>query len=131
MKLIYLDTCIVIYLIEKHLIHFAKIELLMEKSFNTTFCYSPLIRMETSVMPFRTKDFQLQRLYELFFDSQSLLPITDQVFDNVAQLRADFPSLKTPDAIHLATAIYHNCDEFWTNDNHLDKIAPNLVKNIL
>jgi uncharacterized protein len=131
MRLIYLDTCIVIYFIEKHPIHSAKIELLMEQSVNTTFCYSPLIRMETSVMPFRTKDFQLQRLYELFFDSQSLLPITDQAFDKAAQLRADFPSLKTPDAIHLATAICHNCNEFWTNDNRLEKIVPNLVKNIL
>jgi uncharacterized protein len=131
MKLIYLDTCIVIYFIEKHPIHSLKIESLIEKSVDTTFCFSPLIRMETLVMPFRTRDIQLQRLYELFFDSQSLLPITVEAFDNAAQLRADFPSLKTPDAIHLATAIHHRCDEFWTNDNHLDKIAPNLVKNIL
>ena len=131
MKLIYLDTCIVIYLIEKHHSHSAKIEFVMKKSVNTKFCYSALARMETSVMPIRTNDFQLQRLYELFFDAQQQLQITNEVFYNSAKLRADFPSLKTPDAIHLATAIQYNCDEFWTNDNQLEKIAPNLVKNIL
>ncbi len=53
------------------------------------------------------------------------------VFDEAAQLRADFTGLKTPDALHLATAVYHNCDEFWTKDNRLDKVDSNLVKNIL
>jgi uncharacterized protein len=131
MKSIYLDTCIVIYFIEKHHLYSAKIESLMKNSVNVEFCYSPLIRMETLVMPLRTNDFQLQSHYELFFDTQILLPITNEAYDNAAQLRANFPSLKTPDAIHLSTAIYHNCDEFWTNDNHLDKIAPNIVKNVL
>ena len=54
-----------------------------------------------------------------------------KIFNQAAKLRADFTGLKTPDALHMATAVYHNCDEFWTNDNRLDKIEPNLVKNIL
>ena len=51
--------------------------------------------------------------------------------DEAAQLRADFNALKTPDALHLATALPHNCDQFWTNDTRLDLVAPSLVKNIL
>ncbi len=54
-----------------------------------------------------------------------------EVFRNAAQLRADFNSLKTPDALHLAIALHHNCDEFWTNDNRLSSVAPSLVKNVL
>ena len=131
MKLIYLDTCIVIYIVEKHHSYSAKIENLMNSLSNVEYGYSPLIRMETLVMPFRNKDLQLQHFYNLFFNNQVFLNISKGIYDQAAQLRADFPSLKTPDALHLATANYHNCDEFWTNDNRLDKIAPNLVKNVL
>jgi predicted nucleic acid-binding protein len=42
--------------------------------------------------------------------------LTDEVFLLAAQLRAASRALKTPDAIHLAAAIHHGCDEFWTND---------------
>ena len=44
------------------------------------------------------------------------------VFDQAAQLRASHPKLKTPDALHLATALHHGCAEFWTNDLELAKI---------
>ncbi len=131
MKLIYLDTCIVIYIVEKHHLYSQRIENLMNSLSQVEYCYSPLIRMESLIMPFRTKDLQLQRLYELFFNTQTFLPIRKEIYDQAAQLRADFPSLKTPDALHLATATFHNCDEFWTNDDRLDKIAPNLVKNVI
>ena len=54
-----------------------------------------------------------------------------EVLREGAQLRADFSSLKTPDAIHLAAALHYQCDEFWTNDNRLNPVAPALVKNVL
>lgn len=95
------------------------------------FCCSPLTRLECLVMPFRTKDSQLQKLYESFFKAQKLLMMPLEVFDRAAKLRADFTGSKTPGALYLATAADHNCDEFWTNDDRLDKIIPNLVKNIL
>lgn len=69
--------------------------------------------------------------FEKWFTKVTTLPIEREIFQKAAQLRADFPALKTPDALHLSTALYHNCDEFWTNDNRLNKIAPNLVKKIL
>lgn len=82
-------------------------------------------------MPFRTRDTPLKKLYENFFNAQTRLFMPSEIFQKAAQLRADFSSLKTPDALHLSTALYHDCDEFWTNDNRLDKVAPDLVKNIL
>ena len=131
MSQIYLDTCIVIYVVEKHHLYSPKIENLMNSLSNVEFNYSALVKMESFIMPLRNKDLRLQRFYELFFNAQIILPVTNEVYERAAQLRADFPSLKTPDALHLATAIHHNCDEFWTNDNRLDKIAPNLVKKVL
>jgi len=131
MNRIYLDACIIIYIVEKHLIYSSRIEILMNTSPSAEFCCSPLARLECLVMPLRTKDLQLQKLYEAFFNAQKILVIPSEVFDEAAKLRADFTGLKTPDALHLAAAVYHNCGEFWTNDNRLDKVAPNLVKNIL
>ncbi len=131
MRKIYLDACIVIYLIEKHLVFSGKIENLIFSLTNYELCFSPLVEMECLVMPFRTQDAPLKKLYENFFDAQTRLSMPSEIFQKAAQLRADFPALKTPDALHLSTALYHNCDEFWTNDNRLNKIAPNLVKKIL
>lgn len=131
MNLIYLDVCIIIHIVEKHLVYSSKIEKLMSDLPSATFCNSPLARLECLVMPFRAKDLQLQKLYEAFFNAQTLLTIPPIVFDQAAKLRADFTGIKTPDALHLAIAVYNDCDEFWTNDNRLEKVAPKLVKNIL
>ena len=131
MTTIYLDTCIIIYFVENNQLYSLKIENLMKSLKNVEFCFSSLTILEALVIPLRNKDLQLQKLYRLFFDSQKHLQINSQIYEQAAQLRADFASLKTPDALHVSTALYHKCDEFWTNDNRLDKIAPNLVKNIV
>jgi len=131
MSLIYLDACIIIYIVEKHPIYSSSIEDLIRNLNDAELCYAPLARMECLVMPFRTKDSQLKKLYEEFFNTQKILSLPIEVFDEAARLRSEFTVLKTPDALHLATALHHNCDEFWTNDNRLEQIAPNIVKNIL
>ena len=132
MSKICLDACIVIYFVEKHPIYAGRIEdLINNLDVDDYLCYSPLIRMECMVMPLRTNDTTLQNHYESFFKGQEMLEITVKCFDEAAQLRADFVTLKTPDALHLATALHHDCDQFWTNDNRLGSVAPSLVKNIL
>nr|HMS41138.1 type II toxin-antitoxin system VapC family toxin [Pyrinomonadaceae bacterium] len=95
------------------------------------FCISPLTEMECLIMLLRQENELLITKFENWFRTVEVLPLESEVFRNAAQLRADFNSLKTPDALHLATALHHNCDEFWTNDNRLNLIAPLLVKNIL
>ena len=42
-----------------------------------------------------------------------------------ARLRAIIPGLKTPDAIHAATALIHGCVMFVTNDTVFRRV-PNL-----
>ncbi len=131
MSRIYLDLCIVIYLIEKDPAYFTKIEDLNLSQSSNELCLSPLVEMECLVMPLRKNDEPVKKLFQNFFDAHCRLPNPSQIFHAAAQLRADFPSLKTPAALHVATALHHNCDEFWTNDNRLNTVAPNLVKNIL
>ena len=52
------------------------------------------------------------------------------VYQTAAQLRAQH-GLKTPDALHLATARHHRCDQFWTNDDRLWKTAQDFARNLL
>lgn len=128
---IYLDSCLVIYLIEENILYAPKLELELTKRPNANICISPLTEMECLIVPLRQQNKVLIEKFGNWFAQTQILPIERQIFHQSAQLRADFPSLKTPDALHISTALHHNCDEFWTNDNRLDKIAPKLVKNIL
>lgn len=132
MSRIFLDSCIVIYFVEKHVVWASEIEARISTlGSGDILCYSPLTRLECLVKPIRTRDNGLKGLFESFFGVQQVLDIETSVFDDAAHLRADFGSLRTPDALHLATARYHDCDEFWTNDDRLESVAPSLVKNIL
>ncbi len=110
-KKIYLDSCIAIYVVEAHPHYATKVAAELNTLQAAQICYSPLVRLECLVKPLQAQNQPLQNLYD--------------------QIRADFPSLKTPDAIHLATALHYGCDEFWTHDDRLAKVAPTIAKNIL
>ncbi len=131
LRKIYLDSCIVIYLVERHLLYGSKIDAEINALQAAQICYSPLVRLECLVRPLQTKDQKTQQRYEQFWVSQHKLTLLDDIFDLAAQLRADHKSLKTPDAIHLATVLHYGCDEFWTNDDRLTRIAPQVARNIL
>lgn len=88
-------------------------------------CVSPLVLMECLVGPLRSGDFGLRDEYREFFAMQAWLGLADEVFELAAELRARY-NLKTPDAIHLAAAIHHGCDEFWTNGHRLDRAASDI-----
>ena len=68
-------------------------------------------------------------LYERFLSEQQSLTMPNPVFDVALSLRVEH-NLKTPDALHLATAQYHDCKYFWTNDNRLSAIVSGLVVNV-
>ena len=51
-----------------------------------------------------------------------MVDLNRAVFEMATTLRAE-SHLKTPDALHLATAIQSGCSEFWTNDKKLVKVA--------
>ncbi len=88
---------------------------------------SELILVETLVSPLRSGDaIQFERRKSLWDrENVSLLPITRDILLEAARLRAAIPGLKTPDAIHAATAISHNCALFVSNDAGFRRI-PNL-----
>ncbi len=73
--------------------------------------------MEALVLPLRNADTLVINAYEQLFLSSDmrLIPISQSVLRQAATLRAT-TNLKTPDAIHAATALTVNCTQFITND---------------
>jgi uncharacterized protein len=93
-------------------------------------CVSPLVPLESNVKPLRESNVQLVADYEAFLAAQNWLACDDSIFDRAIQLRARH-GLKTPDALHLATALHYGCDEFWTNDDRLRQAAGGIAVDVL
>lgn len=128
--MIYLDSCIVIYLVEEHAEFSEKVRSAIRTVPNARFCISPLVEMECLVGPLKLGDVTLQTEYQEFFAQLFRIGIPDEVYHTAANLRA-IHAIKTPDALHLAVAQYHGCTQLWTNDDRLAKAAPNLAANAL
>ena len=130
MRRVYLDACVVIYLMENAAPFSEKARQFLARNSDAHLCVSALVRMEVILKPLRESATALVSDYEDFLAAQHWLAIDDSIFDRALHLRAHH-GLKTPDALHLATAIHHGCKEFWTNDDRLNKAAGSMAVNIL
>jgi predicted nucleic acid-binding protein len=119
---VYLDSCVVIYLVEKCEPWWSRIQslLLPPNGPLPEVVYSDLTRMECRIGPMSRANSVALAEYDRFFATPHYqkLPISTAVFDLAADLRAQH-RIKTPDALHLATAIQAGCSEFWSNDQRL------------
>jgi predicted nucleic acid-binding protein len=130
MSLIYLDSSVVIYLVERHPIYAPQIEFALSQSSGSILATSALVQLEVLVKPMQDGRNDLITLYRQFLNTSRALPISDATFMLALELRAQY-RLKTPDALHLAVARQHNCDLLWTNDNRLAAAAGEQSVNIL
>ena len=82
-----------------------------------TIVSSDLVILETLVKPLREGDTVVEMLFCSLLDANevSLIPATRPLWEDAARLRAE-TGLKTPDALHAATALYAECTLFVTND---------------
>jgi predicted nucleic acid-binding protein len=126
---VYLDSCIAIYLVEEHSTYCAAIEAALAR-LNGVVCYSPLTELECLVLPLRHKRDDLVEKFSHFFAINMQLTMPDSVYRDAARFRAEF-GLKTPDALHLATARFHDCSELWTNDDRLAGVAEGVALNVV
>ncbi len=85
---------------------------------------SELILLETLVAPLRNGNAQLAANREALWQQPNtrLIPIDQPVLREAARLRASIAGLKTPDAIHAATALLHGCALFVTNDSGFKRV---------
>lgn len=123
---VYLDTPVLIYSVEHHPRFATFLRALWsavdEKRLRVY--SSELAYLETGVLPLRSGDMQLVKDYESFLERglTALLPISKSVLLEAARLRASFPFLRTPDALHAATAISAGLDFFLSNDHAFLKV---------
>ena len=129
LRKVYLDTCCVIYLLEDVPVFSQQIRKYMAVNMDAILCVSPLVRLEALVKPTCDGNIALIADYEIFLADQQWLAVGDVEFDRALSLRASH-RIKTPDALHLATAMQHDCVEFWTNDERLRQVAAGMVVNI-
>jgi predicted nucleic acid-binding protein len=124
--LVGLDTPPFIYFIEEHPKYLSIVRPVFAAMTEgaLTGVTSALTLMETLVLPYRTGTASLAGQYEAFLSRSRGLrlgEITSAVLRAAAQLRATH-NIKTPDAIHLATALIARCPVYLTNDRHLPPI---------
>ena len=125
--LVYLDASIVIDASDpSSALHSRMLPALQTISPSDT-CVSDLVRLKCLVQPIRMGNVTRIVALTAFFAQTDVLAIESPAFDLAAHLRAHHPSLKTADALHLATALHHRCAEFWTNDRDLAKVPVALV----
>ncbi|MGR9014407.1 MAG: type II toxin-antitoxin system VapC family toxin [Gammaproteobacteria bacterium] len=88
---------------------------------------SELARLETRLLAVRTDNQDSLKLFDHFFTACEMVELDRAIFEQATLLRAN-SQLKTPDALHLAAAIYAECEEFWTNDKQLVSVAGKHLK---
>jgi predicted nucleic acid-binding protein len=96
---------------------------------------SELLIIETLTGPLKSGNRPLVAAYEQIFQSSGidLSPITADILRSGATLRSTY-GLKTPDAIHAATALRAGCSMYLTNDEgfrRVQGIHPIILKDHL
>jgi predicted nucleic acid-binding protein len=122
---LYLDANVIVYLIEGPsglrnavLAWIDQAEAAPEGLLLTSY----LSTLECRVKPLRDAEESRLALFDGFFERDTLLvaDVTRAVLDQAAALRARF-GFKTPDAIHLATAVIHGASAFLTADRAFER----------
>lgn len=122
-----IDTSPFIYLIERHPSYidrvrqvFSQIDSGMVLGFS-----SVLTLTEVLTQPLQHGNHGVQAEYRAFLLGSrhlALVDITSAIAERAALLRARH-RLRTPDALHIATALELNCDAFVTNDTGLRRVT--------
>jgi predicted nucleic acid-binding protein len=130
---VYADTSVFIYTVEANSIYYNLLQPLWARFQGRTIelVTSELSLMETLVVPLRDSNVDLVNTYDqvLLSPPLRLLPISQLILRDAANVRAT-TRLKTPDAIHAATALREGCTLFLTNDAQFRTIS-NLPVTVL
>ena len=127
--MIYLDTCIVIYVVEDQSDIGRKVRDALAKV-EERVAMSALTLHECLVGPQRSGDFALRDRYLELYRNVTQVPITTEVYLRAAEVRARC-GIKTPDALHLCAAEIAGCTQFWTRDHRLEAASRGFAINVL
>ncbi|MBP0615989.1 type II toxin-antitoxin system VapC family toxin [Jiella mangrovi] len=93
---------------------------------------SELTLAEALVFPIKDDDQSMISHYESFLttsDGVVVVPVTRAILRKSAEIRADFGS-RTPDSIHVATALEAECHFFLTSDRRIRTPEPLTILEI-
>jgi predicted nucleic acid-binding protein len=130
MKQIFWDSCILIYRLQQISPWSETISRKFAPQIDESLLFATqLVRLECRILPMREGNLELLERFDKFFAQPEvvLVPLDVRVFNLATELRA-LNRLKTPDALHLAAALSAGCDEFWTNDDRLAKVAEGRIQ---
>ncbi|MGB1286970.1 MAG: type II toxin-antitoxin system VapC family toxin [Aggregatilineales bacterium] len=124
---LYVETAPFIYYLESYPVFLEKMRYVFTRldagDFDIFTC--PVTLTETLVKPVKDIDDVLVEQYkDVFFRTEGIavLPMSANAGEIAAELRAKY-GLKTPDALHIASAIDSDCDAFLTNDKALKRVT--------
>jgi predicted nucleic acid-binding protein len=123
--LVYVDANAVIYAVEKIEPHSSLLGPLWQaaQAGHLQITTSELTWLETLTKPLREGNAVLEALFRAFLTAREvrLIPATLSLWEDAARLRA--LGIKTPDALHAATALATGCVLFVTNDSGFRRVA--------
>jgi len=112
----YLDACSLIYLTEGAAGWRSAVEArLRTLSATAGLMTSRISRLECRSKPTRDRDAALLARYDAAFARTRVIDVTGPIIERATELRARY-GFRSPDAIHLATAIDEGADVFITGD---------------
>ena len=125
--LVGLDSCVFIYLYEKHPLYYPVVLPIFAKlDANKLRGITSLITLtEVLILPLRLKRLDLVSIYNkaiLNAPTLTSVPVNAAIAAKAAELRASY-NLRTPDAIQVATAIDAGAKAFITNDVRLKSVG--------
>jgi uncharacterized protein len=124
--LIYVDSCVVIYLIEQPagFGHRASARVASLLGAGDKMVVSDLTRLECRCNPLAAGDSVTLNHYDQFFANsvERVAQLTTSVCDRATDIRGHY-RFRTPDAIHLAAAVEAACHVFLTNDARLSRFT--------
>lgn len=130
-KTIAIDSMILIYLLEGREPFCGRIKELLEGAQNIYFSSFGMGEVLTGFEKSGDKSAQVQFLSFIeAYKKISIIGFGKQEAILFAQIRSKYPSIKAPDAIHLATAISARVDAFITNDKKLMTVEELCVQSL-
>ncbi|MBQ9724840.1 MAG: PIN domain-containing protein [Neisseriaceae bacterium] len=124
---IFIDTAPFIYLLEDNPAYSERMRKYFSNCFyaGTQFYTSFLTIAEYCVMPYRLNYPQKIDDFERFIiDAKiELIDLTKEIAKSSAQIRAKYSSIKTMDALQIASALQEDCSLFLTNDKQLMQVT--------
>jgi predicted nucleic acid-binding protein len=123
--LVYVDVNAVIYAVEKVETYASLLQPLWVKANRgeLNIVTSELTWLESLTKPIRDGNTILEKLFRAFLSAReiTMIPATLSIWEQAARLRG--LGLKTPDALHAATALASGCTMFLTNDAGFQRVS--------